>query len=114
MGSIRKVKEGTPFDWMMDNSEVKNLFEHITDKNLPEYVIQHVKERSLDEETGCVQLLICKTSPFVWGMQKALKYRGEEGAKGRSAFFSSFPSLEEIANYADECDKKYPYCFYLD
>lgn len=99
---------------MMNNTEVTDLIQHVTDKDLPERVIQYVKERSLDEETGCIQLLICKGSPFVWGMQKLLIRKKEDNIKGRSAFYYYFPDLEEISNYADECDKKYPYCFYLD
>lgn len=85
-----------------------------TDRDLPDKVINYVKERSLDEDTGCVQLLICKGAPLVWGMQRALKYKPEEQLRGKTALFGYFPSVEEVAEYADECENKHPYCFFLD
>lgn len=67
----------------------------------------------MDEETGCIQQLICKSSPFIWGMQRALSFKANEQSKGRNALFAYFPNMEEVETYADECEKKYPYCFFI-
>lgn len=98
----------------MNSNQVKNLLDYATDTDLPERVIEYVKERSLDEDSGCIQQLICKGAPLVWGMQKALKLKPDEQMKGKGALFGYFPKLEEVEEHADKCEKKYPYCFFLD
>lgn len=95
---------------MMNSSYVSDLMTYITDRELPDEVIRYIRERNLDEDTGCLQQLICKSSPFVWGMQKALT--GKQ-SRGRNVFFAYFPDLKEVEEYADKCERKYPYCFFL-
>ncbi|CAH0561028.1 unnamed protein product [Brassicogethes aeneus] len=106
-----RYSPGTPFDWLLGNSRVANLLTYTNDKNLPNQVIEYLKENSLDEETGCLQLLVCKGSPFIWNMQKALKNSGNETVpKGPKAMFAHLPSIEEVADYGDRCERRHPYC----
>lgn len=107
------IPSGSPYEWMMNSSYVSKLFHHLTDHELPNHVIQYIRERNLDEETGCLQQLICKSSPFIWGMQRALNFKPNEQSKGREALFAYFPKIEEVEEYADECEGKYPYCFFI-
>lgn len=108
------IPKGNPFEWMMNSSFISNsLLKYLTDHELPNYVIQYIRERNLDEETGCLQQLICKSSPFIWGMQKALTYKPKEQSRGRDALFAYFPVMREVEEYADKCEGKYPYCFFL-
>lgn len=105
------AKEGTPLDWMMSTTQVIQLFENIKDKGLPQEIIMYIKERSLDEDTGCVQLLVCKSAPFVWGMQKVLdRSTNRTTKKGFKSMYGYLPTLEEVIDHGDACDKKHPYC----
>ncbi|XP_072387341.1 uncharacterized protein [Diabrotica undecimpunctata] len=106
----KQLKEDTPFDWMLNNSVIANLLSDTQDQKLPDKVIDYVTERSLDEETGCVQLLLCKMKPFIKEMQRALRERGKRKLKGYGILFEYFPSAEAIADNGDRCDEKYYYC----
>ncbi|EFA01551.1 hypothetical protein TcasGA2_TC007112 [Tribolium castaneum] len=107
----RATREGSPLDWMMGSPEVIRMFSHIKDKELPNHIVMYIKERSLDEDSDCVQLLVCKSAPFVWGMQKVLDGNTNSSVKGTKSLYAYLPSLEEVIDYADDCDKKHPYCF---
>jgi hypothetical protein len=104
----RGTRGGSPLDWMMSSPQVIRMFSHIKDKNLPDHIIMYIKERALDEDTDCVQLLVCKGAPFIWGMQKVLDNSTVKGAK---SLYAHLPSLDEVVEHADLCDKKHPYCF---
>lgn len=103
------LPKGTLYDWMMNNSHVTSLIGKIKDRELPEHIINHIKEQSLDEESDCVQLLVCKITPFLWGMQESLDQK--EIGKGVNSFYANLPSLEEVTLYGDACDGKHPFCF---
>ncbi|RZC38635.1 uncharacterized protein BDFB_008946 [Asbolus verrucosus] len=111
INEARTLRDGSPLDWMMSSSEVIQMFSHIKDKELPNHIIMHIKERALDEDTDCVQLLICKTAPFIWGMQKVLDVNENSTVKGPKSFYAYLPTLEEVTHHADGCDKNHPYCF---
>ncbi|KAJ3630560.1 hypothetical protein MTP99_011752 [Tenebrio molitor] len=104
----RGMRSGSPLDWMMSSPQVIRMFSHIKDKSLPDHIIMYIKERALDEDTDCVQLLVCKGAPFIWGMQKVLDNSTVKGAK---SLYAHLPSLDEVVEHADLCDKKHPYCF---
>lgn len=87
-----------------------DLIDHIHSKNLSDHVIEYVKEHSSDEETDCVQLLICKLSPFIKGMQESLKESGDEEEYSGNILFKYMPSLADIIEVGDECEEKHPYC----
>lgn len=93
---------------MLKNQKVSELIEHVTDKNLSKMVMDYVRERSLDEDSGCIQLLICKTSPFIQKMQGAIV--NNRTIKGYKVFFEYLPTFNEVMDNGDDCEKKHPYC----
>nr|CAH7759519.1 unnamed protein product [Callosobruchus chinensis] len=99
------------YETMMKNPDVAETFEYAIDRDLVENVIEYVKERSLDEETGCLQLLICKSRPFFRRMQQIIAARrGNSTESFQDPMYGYFPNVEEVADYADTCEKRHPYC----
>ncbi|KAJ8945411.1 hypothetical protein NQ314_009249 [Rhamnusium bicolor] len=94
-------------------STVVDYISSAKDHKLPEMVIEYIKERSLDEDTGCIQLLICKSSPFIRNMQKSINDRSSNSTKGYKALFAYLPTVEEVSENGDSCEIKYPYCSIL-
>lgn len=92
----------------MNNNYISDILLDAKNETLPDHIIEYIKERSVDEETDCIQLLICKTKPFIWGMQKAVT--DGIAAKGAIGLFSHLPSINEVADYGDSCEKQHPYC----
>ncbi|XP_056636622.1 uncharacterized protein LOC130445128 [Diorhabda sublineata] len=106
----KQIEKDAPFEWMLDNSIISNIFPVTQDEKLTENVIDYVKERSLDEETGCLQLLLCKMKPFIKEMQRAIKERGKNLVKGFDVLYNYFPSTDEIDENGELCEEKYYYC----
>lgn len=96
---------------MLNNKNVMGLIDYIKDNQLPNYVVAHIKEHSMDEETDCIQLLMCKTAPFVWGMQKALERNVSKEFRKSEIMYSFLPTLDEVSKHGDQCERKHPYCF---
>ncbi|KAL3267398.1 hypothetical protein HHI36_011527 [Cryptolaemus montrouzieri] len=107
---VEKLPSGSPFEWVRDKPEVKSQLSYMTNPVLPNDIIEYIKERSLDENTDCIQLLICKSSPFIWGMQRSLS--GENSTvSGVQALFQFLPTVDEFLKNGDKCEKQHPYCF---
>ncbi|KAG5862411.1 hypothetical protein JTB14_001212 [Gonioctena quinquepunctata] len=107
----RDISEESPMDWMLGNSAVSDLLSDTKDQKLPDRVIEYVTEKSMDEESGCMQLLICKTTPFIEGMQRAISSTANGGyMKKQDIPFRYFPTVDEVADNGDRCEKKYNYC----
>ncbi|XP_030747132.1 uncharacterized protein LOC115875767 [Sitophilus oryzae] len=117
---LRNAKNGDPFSWIMEKPEVRNIINEALNPKLPEEIIKYIKERSMDEETGCVQMLICKVSPIIRGMQKALNFTENYLHKDQNAtvqkfvFSEYFPKVDEMLKHSWECEDKYHFCFYDD
>ncbi|CAH1140172.1 unnamed protein product [Phyllotreta striolata] len=105
-----QIEEDKPFEWMLKSAGVSHIIPDTENMNLSEHVIDYITERSLDEETGCIQLLICKIKPFIREMQRALKERGRSAAKGFNLLFEYFPNSSTIIDNGYKCEKKYYYC----
>jgi hypothetical protein len=81
-------------------------------------VIRAVQERYTDEESGCIQLLVCKSSPFVRGMQRAVRalLNNQEGEKDWGTLtpvqrmYSDLPSVNEVTEDGDQCEDRFPAC----
>lgn len=103
-----KELNGSPIDWIMNNNKLLELIDYAKDESLPEHIIDNIKDHSLDEETDCIQLLICKVKPFIWGMQKTIV----DGIASKTKFglFNNLPTVQEMAEHGDSCEKKHPYC----
>lgn len=110
MIKARDVKQDLPFDWLINNERLSDAIKISKESDLPDKINEYIKERSLDEESGCIQLLICKISPFIWAMQRTLNTKDEFKMKGEPALSQFMPNLEEVADNSDECEEKYPYC----
>ncbi|KAJ9600747.1 hypothetical protein L9F63_001102 [Diploptera punctata] len=113
--------KGTPVSWILDNpsAQMGNLLKRAQDEFLPDKVIRSIQDRYSDDESGCIQLLVCKTSPFVWGMQKSVRalLRGnQEDRKGWNRLtpiqimYNDLPSVKEITEYGDNCEDRFPTC----
>lgn len=110
----RELPSGTPLDWISKNTALADIIEAAKDPELPENLITNIKDQTSDEETGCIQLLLCKSSPLLWGMQRAINGSApKEEATGTSAMFKYLPNLDELAEHGDKCEEKFPTC-YLD
>ncbi|KAK4887020.1 hypothetical protein RN001_003291 [Aquatica leii] len=106
----RKLKNGTPYDWILNNAHIVDLLSTAKNNDLPKNIVEYIKDRGLDEETDCIQLLMCKTTPLIWGMQKTVNSSIDEIPKGKAALFANLPSIEEFTDYSDACESKHPYC----
>ncbi|KAI4462816.1 hypothetical protein MML48_4g00006126 [Holotrichia oblita] len=106
----REIKDGDPFEWLSNNTQMSDVIRYVQDKNLSEHIIEYIKEHSLDEETDCIQLLICKLSPFIDSMQKSLQPKGENEDSGKNVLFKHMPSIENITTIGDKCEENHPYC----
>lgn len=95
---------------MLNNSKVLDMLVDVKDSNLPDNIVGYIKEKGLDEDTDCIQLLVCKTAPLIWGMQKTLNTT-KKFVKGKNSWFTYLPTVEEFGDHADSCEKKHPYCF---
>lgn len=107
------MRPGSPLDWITTNpsGQISELITAAKDPTLPERIVEYLQERTTDEETGCVQLLVCKSAPFLWGMQKAIgKNSPTSYATGTTGMYKYLPTLEEVANHGDDCEEKYPTC----
>lgn len=63
----------------------------------------------------------CKTSPFIWGMQKAVSDRMDDepdeniGKADRvSSLFKYIPDVDEFKMNADGCENRYTNCKIYD
>ncbi|XP_044749118.1 uncharacterized protein LOC123309884 [Coccinella septempunctata] len=110
VSEVKKLPNGSPLDWVIEKPEVKSKMSYMVNPELPNDIVEYIKERSLDENTDCIQLLICKSAPFIWGMQRSLT--GENSTVGGiSALFQHLPSTEEFLTNGERCEKQHPYCF---
>lgn len=105
---LREKRDYSPYDWMINNSQVAKVLEHTRSPILIDSLIDHIKENSLDEHSGCIQLFLCKIKPFILEMQAALGKPAEQ--TGQRIAFKYIPSLEVIADNGDKCEKQYHYC----
>lgn len=121
---IRGVRPGSPMEWLMDNTNEKftSLMVHVRDKNLPKNLIEMVNK--LEKQPGeaeCIKLFLCKSSPFITGMQRAINERldGESNniadeelyKKDRvGILFKYIPDLNEFKIHGAACEDRYNNC----
>ncbi|XP_061394687.1 uncharacterized protein LOC133330239 [Musca vetustissima] len=130
----RMLSDGTPIDWFLQNpsKKMKSLLNDAIDTSLTDKITNMISSYEREEgQTSCVKMLMCKSAPFIWGMQKSIKKRitgdvdeDEKSAKGNDkkqeedrrlfdvdSMYRHFPSLEEFREHADKCEKLYSnYC----
>lgn len=73
-----------------------------------------------DGDSDCIKLLVCKTSPIIWGMQKACNDSIDQDGqtneidvnnrKGLNSFYKYLPDMQEFSSHGDACDSRYNGC----
>lgn len=115
------ARSGSPLDWILTNSSphLNKLMIDARDRNLPQKLIQLVTGgQSRWTEGECILRLLCKTSPFVWAMQKAIGERidgtDQEENRQDSGFLETImrhlPDTKEVDLHGDACEDRYPNC----
>lgn len=120
-----------PFDWILEkqstDKELSSQLDSIQHRDLTERMVRSIDEKNVRNETNtdCIKLLLCKSAPFVWGMQRSIATQideksgdyvnGEEDAEsnantGLNAFFRHLPDAEEFKNHGDACEAQYKSC----
>lgn len=124
------------FEWIIEQSKVNPMlskyFIAMLDTKLPEQVVKLIDSNngdssSNDENTDCMKLLICKSAPVIWGMQRAVSQQFTDNepienddnsttddtvnTDGRlKAFFQHLPNVEDFKIHGDACDERYSAC----
>lgn len=125
---------GTPLDWILDqqasNSMLSQQMQHLRERNLPQQVVQSIvraeNESGASGSADCVKLLVCKSAPIIWGMQRAVFERidgkteadaNEEGGSttklsgnGIDEYFKYLPSVTEFKKHGNACEDRYSGC----
>ncbi|XP_067011775.2 uncharacterized protein [Anabrus simplex] len=110
-------KMGNPLTWILDNpsQKIATLLEVAQDRTLPEKLARRLPGR----HTGCVQLLVCKSAPFVWGMQRSLRALLQPDPASQAEWsllgplqrmYAYIPSVSEVTSHGDQCEVNYPDC----
>lgn len=57
---------------LVDPIQFEAMLQEAQDPGLPRAIIEKLV-KATGNETACVQLLVCKLSPVVWGLQRSVK-----------------------------------------
>ncbi|CAG7731192.1 unnamed protein product [Allacma fusca] len=120
-----RVIKDSLLEWITkgNNKLVDGLLKDATKETLPDSLIESLQEKT-GNSTSCVQLLLCKLSPVIWGIQKTVDKKvhgdskGKESPRGAGAgmanlmdsVLSNVPSRDTFVNYGDKCEKRFPNC----
>lgn len=93
------------------------MINQVKSETLPEKIISTLAEKT-GNDTSCVQLLVCRISPVIHGMQKTVdKSYHEARSIGVSAvskivdtMYTFLPNRTAFLNLGDECEKRFPDC----
>ncbi|XP_034833072.2 uncharacterized protein [Maniola hyperantus] len=101
--------------WILNkNSQrLQDLITTAKNESLPEHIEDLIPDQESDEETSCIRLLVCKITPFVSKMQKAVfsEVDGlDKKARGASFMYRHLPTSEEINSRSKICERKYKDC----
>lgn len=85
---------------MLIDEEIKKIFSRFNKSSLSENIIEDLKERNFYEDTGCIELLLCKTAPIVEKIHERVFSKNSD----HPPLFSSYIDHDSI------CRKKYSLC----
>ncbi len=122
--SARKLNTGSPLDWILQIKSpiLTHSLNELRNASLPENLVEMFT--SMEDKEGdadCVKLLVCKTSPLIWGMQRACNATidpddqadeiddGNNG-KGLNSFYKYLPDMQEFSSHGDACESRYDGC----
>lgn len=125
------VTNGSPFDWILGSKSplLQTALAAVRDRHLTGRLIDGIGtlERNAGE-ADCIKLLLCKCSPFVWGMQRSIGDRidggnesdeqpplDDDGVNPRAAnrldgFFRHLPAMREFRENGNECERRHAAC----
>ncbi|XP_046808182.1 uncharacterized protein LOC124420148 [Lucilia cuprina] len=127
----RTVNDPTTIEWFLQNSsrKMKRVLQQATNSDLAEKLTDMITNyESTNGQAACLKMLVCKSSPFIWGMQKSIKKHIEPKSKEADIaeenednvessffnvqhFFTHLPSIDEYRAYGSKCEKQYSvYC----
>ncbi|XP_030570833.1 uncharacterized protein LOC115769931 [Drosophila novamexicana] len=119
----RDLTPGSPIDWFLKRpgAHTQRMVRRIMDRQLPEYIVDMIESKETPDgnEAACLKLLMCKSSPIIWGMQNSLKKRlagepeefDEDSYMNANAFFKYLPSLDEFKEHGAGCESRFAkYC----
>lgn len=126
----RALREGTPIDWYLENPDegMRRTLDDALDSELAERITQMIAnvEQQSGGQGGCLKMLMCKSSPIIWGMQRSVSERvagkatnatepeapSKEGMQPKKifsseVFFAHFPTLQEFRKHSTVCDERF-------
>lgn len=127
-----EIASASAFDWILDTQSpvLHGLLATVRDRRLPGRMIAAIGAmETRPGEAACIQLLLCKCSPFLWGMQRSIGERIDERANPdepidnggdvmadkspnrMDGFFRHLPAMEEFRRNGVECEQRYGECF---
>ncbi|XP_055905991.1 uncharacterized protein LOC129941391 [Eupeodes corollae] len=117
------IHDHTPLDWILTNPPegLSDFIEQITDRKLPDKLVEAIGKLEAQPGQGdCIKLLMCKSAPFIWGMQNSVSKRlndlpkdsNEENYKSEqpmsiSVLFKNLPDLEEYRKHGQQCERHF-------
>ncbi|XP_063845842.1 uncharacterized protein LOC135091802 [Scylla paramamosain] len=108
--------------WFMrgDPAKMDAMLREAQDPGLPRAIIQKL-QRATGDDTACVQLLVCKLSPVVWGLQRSVAV---SQARSRDpdtppmglmqTLYEALPPLNTFVNFSESCEHQFPKCPLID
>ncbi|CAH2258985.1 uncharacterized protein LOC120631618 [Pararge aegeria] len=102
--------------WILNKNSrrLQDLIETAKNESLPEHIEELIRNQESNEETSCIRLLVCKITPFVNKMQKAVfsekDERSNEEMRGASFMYRHLPTRAEIDSRSKICELKYKEC----
>ncbi|XP_055857620.1 uncharacterized protein LOC129920300 [Episyrphus balteatus] len=113
--------DDTPLDWILTNPPegLSDFMKQIIDGKLPDKLVEAIGRLETQNGQGdCIKLLMCKSAPFIWGMQKSVSNRlnGELNEaftekfkiqEPMSMLFQNLPEIEEYRRHDHLCEQRY-------
>nr|XP_045585619.1 uncharacterized protein LOC123747436 [Procambarus clarkii] len=111
--------EDSIITWLLTRNpfKVDTMLKEAQDPGLPRAIIEKLVEATGDD-TACVQLLVCKMSPVVWGLQRSVNHSSQSTPMDNEAhekgifqtLYSSLPELEDFVEFSESCERQFPAC----
>ncbi|XP_055690294.1 uncharacterized protein LOC129793859 [Lutzomyia longipalpis] len=122
-GTDETPRSGSPLDWILTNPSphLNKLMNDARDRNLPQRLVELVTggQSSKWTEGECILRLLCKSSPFVWAMQRVIGDRidGVDQQENETqngslleTIMKNLPDAKEFDLHGDACEERYPNC----
>ncbi|KAI8432175.1 hypothetical protein MSG28_004638 [Choristoneura fumiferana] len=100
--------------WILNKNsrKLQDIITAARNESLPDILEDIIKEQT-DEETSCIRLLVCKITPYVTKMQKAVfgkEKLDEVKIRGADSMYRHLPAASEVEDRSAICERKYREC----